>query len=253
MQWFLKVSVLCAVGFSAVPAVGLSIPVPLPAGGQMTAMKAPVAPQTSLNRSLRLVTDTTWRAVGIDPALEGRPIDTVGLAWEAENPGWNADLAYSDADWGFAVRIADSPWVPGALRIWPDGKMQDPTGSTPAYFRKEFTIPGPVTSGQLDLHCDDDCLIYLNGELVWADRNGRADVDYGIDVGSALRSGTNLVAVKAHDSYGVYESIDMAVEVQYAAQNLNVVPEPLTLMGLFAGAVAIGGYVQRRRRIAAAR
>jgi hypothetical protein len=66
-----------------------------------------------------------------------------------------------------------------------------------------------------DLLVDDDALIYINGQLALDDQNGQA-TPFRVDVTPYLRSGENLIAIKAHDSFGFLEGIHLRVEVVYS-------------------------------------
>jgi hypothetical protein len=39
-----------------------------------------------------------WRAIAPVGNLEGQPIASVGLAWEAAHPGWNDSLTFDDSN-----------------------------------------------------------------------------------------------------------------------------------------------------------
>lgn len=185
--------------------------------------------------TLQLFTDTTWRAIGPAGNLEGSSINSVGSAWEAANLGWNTSLSYNDstaAGWHSAIAsplIATGNALSDA--IWSDGNGYN--GSTPSYFRTTFTLSGPVTSGLMNLHVDDDSQVYLNGTLVWDDHDFTAGDAYNINIASYLVTGQNLLAIKAHDSYGLGESLAAELTIQ-------TVPEPsaFALAGLGAGVLA---------------
>ena len=178
-------------------------------------------------------TDATWRAIGPVGNLEGQPIDSVGLAWEASQVGWNTALEFDDSE----VAGWKSPYVyyPNDSYLW-----SDTLASTPSYFRKKFTIDGTPTSGSLYVITDDDSKVWVNGTLVVNDVSGVLS-EHTVDVASVLREGENLIAVKAHDSFG---------EEQYFALCLNFasVPEPSTF--ILSGIAALGllAYTWRRRR-----
>jgi hypothetical protein len=124
-----------------------------------------------------------------------------------------------------------------ATAIWSDGTFAAGDGSTPAYFRKKFFLSVEPILCLLDVKADDDCMVYLNGILVHDDQDGTAaPTYYDIDVTTALQAGENLIAVKAHDSFGINENFSADLEVQYA-------PEPATL-----GLLALGGLAVMRRR-----
>lgn len=179
--------------------------------------------------SLTIDTDTTWRSIGPVGDQVGQPFAAAGQSWELLNGGWNTSLAYDDSDsagWHAPVL----PFLSNLLIIWPDGDGL--SGSSPAYFRKEFEIPGPVTSGELRFGVDDDTVIYVNGVIAFSDINGLATTQSGIDIQSLLVEGTNLVAVKAHNM-----QFDNGFD---ATLSIEFVPEPSTLALLVAGLLGLG-------------
>ncbi len=141
-----------------------------------------------------IATDVTWRRPRQVGNLEGQPIAVAGLAWEAINPGWNNSLAFDDSGWGNPVPQPDT-WDPtntiSPHVVWANGS------DTPIYLRKEFEINGTPTSGTLDFGVDDDAQIFINGTLAANDDQGGATYRPGIDVGSLLVPGTNLIAAWA--------------------------------------------------------
>lgn len=197
---------------------------------------------------ITVTTDTSWRAIAPEGNREGTPIDSVGLAWELLNVGWNTNLHYDDsnsAGWHSSVLLDVLPRYP---YIWGDGNSYE--GSTPTYFRKEFEIEGNPTLGVLDFQVDDDALIYINGVLVVNDKNSFATQQTGIDITPYLTAGTNLIAVKAHDSYPGpfpsdprnYEGLGIAMDIQFTA-----VPCPSAIVMLGMGAWTIGAWAGASR------
>jgi hypothetical protein len=176
----------------------------------------------------RLGTDSSWLAMAPEGNRQGRPIHSVGSSFEAGNPGWKSDLA-----------LDTSAWV--SARPRPGGAIWGPGADTPVYLRKTFTLSDPVEDVALLAIADDDALIYVNGNLVAADASGKTSGLGPIDVTDYLLPGENLIAVKAHDSYGVGENF-------YAHLVGTVVPEPGTLALLGMGTVGLLGYAWRRRK-----
>jgi hypothetical protein len=113
---------------------------------------------------------------------------------------------------------------PPFIRYWVDGT--ETVGSSPAYFRKVFNIPGAPQSGSLDFNVDDDAKLYVNGHLVFDDSNSLATDFAGLNVSPYLNSGLNLIAVKAQDQQGA-QSIQGQLNITY-------VPEPsaITLISI---------------------
>lgn len=162
---------------------------------------------------LLVETDTTWRAIGPVGDQTGADIHTVGLDFEAANPGWNSNVLYDDsaaAGWSDAIEVIH-PTEPFE-RYWVDGT--DIIGSSPAYFRKTFEIDGVPTTAFLDVIVDDDALVYINGHLVVNDSDGLATYLFDLDVEPWLVQGTNLIAVKAHDGQGA-QSLNVSLRVEY--------------------------------------
>lgn len=172
-----------------------------------------------------LETDTTWRAMAPVGNQEGQPINNVGLAWEAQNPGWNTSLTFDTSSWENARQVGTSIW----------GQDSD----TPLYLRKTFFAPGPAQKVSLIATADDDVLVYVNGNLVVTDANGSATDIGPIDVTQYIVPGQNLVALKAHDSFGQTESVRLML--------YGTVPEPGG-MSLAAAGVVVALLRRRSRR-----
>ncbi len=71
--------------------------------------------------SIFVQSDTTWRAIGPVGNLEGSPIDSVGLSWEAAHTGWNSSLSYDDSDRAGWRNSIYNGWVYGSFNghaIW---------------------------------------------------------------------------------------------------------------------------------------
>jgi hypothetical protein len=180
--------------------------------------------------------DTSWRAIGPVGDLTGQGINNVGLAWEASHVGWNTLVGFDDSDaagWKNAISVVhpNAPFI----RYWVDGT--ETIGSSPAYFRKAFNIPGSPQSGSLDFNVDDDAKIYVNGHLVFDDSNSLANDFTGLNVTQFLNSGLNLIAVKAQDQQGA-QSIQGQLNITY-------VPEPSTFL---LAIVALAALPTRRRQ-----
>jgi len=154
-------------------------------------------------------TDPSWRAIGPVGQLEGVPINDVGLEWERVNRGWNSELAFDDSDaagWRNAILNDGEP-----THIWVDGDGFG--GSSPAYFRKTIDL-SPAESAWLHGGVDDDMQVYINGILILDDHDGSATGIPPINVTPFLHTGTNLIAVKAHDSFGIHEALQLVLQVE---------------------------------------
>jgi hypothetical protein len=200
-----------------------------------------------------IYSDTTWRVIGPVGNNEGATIDSVGLAWEAGNAGWNTSLAYSEPDatggikWQNAIYVDHSAAftnpIVGSQTIWYNGTGQN--GSTPSYFRKQFYLPADPLNAILEFGVDDDAKVFINGTQVINDTNHATSLWYAangnaFDVTPYLHQGDNLIAVKAQDSVGAREWIVAKLDV-------NVVPEPSTLLLLGIGVISLPAYLRRRR------
>ena len=196
-------------------------PIGLPLNGVVEMGDTPYTPSFALGR------DADWLAIAPEGNQEGRPITSVGAAFEAANPGWNTDLAYDASAWGPIRRQdAHAMWGPGV--------------DTPVYFRSTLTLDRPVEHAVVLFGVDDDLQVYINGSIVRDDRSGRASGYGPIDVAEYLVEGDNLIALKAHDSYGIGQSVEFFLHGE-------VVPEPSTLALLAAAVVALAGFAWRRR------
>jgi hypothetical protein len=181
-----------------------------------------------------------WRAIAPVGDLEGESIGSVGLSWEASHPGWSSSLAFDDssgAGWSVPATRDLTPYgFTSTNNIWATA-----SGATPAYFRKEFTLDAAVVSAQLGSNLpsdgsnlvDDDVQIYINGTLVFDDQSGEANFIALTDVAAYLHAGDNLIALKAHDSYGLNEHVSLTLEIQ-------TVPEPESVALLALGLVTLG-------------
>ena len=58
--------------------------------------------------------------------------------------------------------------------------------------------------------------VYINGVLVLDDHDGSATGIPPINVKPFLRSGMNVIAVKAHDSFGIHEALQLVLRVELA-------------------------------------
>ncbi len=187
---------------------------------------APIA--SAVTPSLAVPIDTTWRALGPVGDLTGQGINNVGLTWEASHVGWNTQLGFDDsaaAGWTGAIQVIHPN--PPQVRYWVDGT--ETVGSSPAYFRKVFNLPGIPQNSNFHFNVDDDAKVYVNGQLVFSDDNSLA-TDDTFSVTSQLHSGLNLIAIKAQDQQGA-QSIAGELNINY------LVPEPSALL-LFALAAA---------------
>lgn len=217
--------------------------------GVMTAFWVGITPSDAAALTIATSVDPAdgWRTIAPVGNLEGQTLAVVGLDWESTHAGWNTSLAFDDSDAaGWHTPVARDVAQYGSVAtnaIWADAPQF--SGDTPAYFRKVFMLDAePAFAffggqvGLLDSVIDDDAQIYINGALVYDDQDGVANQIPFTDVTGLLHAGENLIAVKAHDSFGVDEHFHLALEI-------TPIPEPGTL-----GLVALGlaGYALTRDR-----
>ena len=152
--------------------------------------------QTSWDQTtIRAVeTDESWLLIAPVDDLSGQPINNVGLTWEANNTGWNTKFTYGTSSWGTPVSYGDI-WGHGYSAYWAPGH------ASPCYLRKIVNLPA-VQQAFLSGGDDDDIQIYINGTLVFDDHKGTTAGFGPIDVTRYLVPGSNLIAAKAHDSFG---------------------------------------------------
>ena len=192
--------------------------------------------EAAVTFSATVPVDTSWRAIGPVGDLTGQGLNNVGLAWEASHVGWNTLVGFDDSDaagWKNAISVVHPN--PPFTRFWVDGT--ETVGSSPAYFRKTFTISGTPQSSSLKFNVDDDAKIYINGHLVFDDSNSLASDFTGLNVTPYLNSGINLIAVKAQDQQGA-QSIQGQLSITY-------VPEPSAIL---LAVVAFAALPTHRRR-----
>jgi alpha-L-rhamnosidase len=134
-----------------------------------------------------------WRVRVWD--TQGRP-----SAWSKAS-SFETGLAAQDWTASWIGSPATTPSLSGAHWIWyPEG---DPTVSEPVstrYFRRTLDLgSGAITGGQFTLTADDGFTLYVNGERVSASPRVTDSWKQGqlADVTSALRPGTNTLAIEA--------------------------------------------------------
>jgi hypothetical protein len=97
-----------------------------------------------------------------------------------------------------ATATASTPLDAAPQWIWyPEGDSTKNAAAATRYFRCHFTLPSEASVAVLRAAADDACEMYLNGQRVGVHETWqRASV---IDVGHLLRSGQNLLAVRAEN------------------------------------------------------
>jgi len=179
--------------------------------------------------------------------LEGQPIASVGLTWEADHVGWNTSPGFDDSDAaGWHTPVYRDVIQYGATTtnsIWADD-----AGDTPAYFRRVFTLDGNPVLAEMggtffdtdaSSVVDDDARVYLNGTLIYDDQDFFPTHFQVDDVTALLHAGQNLIAVKAQDSVGGDEHFSLTLRI-------TPIPEPGT--GLLV-ALGLAGLAWRKRPV----
>lgn len=117
--------------------------------------------------------------------------------------GWNTDKAFNDGSWPNAMQVlpeSAAPNRPYAMAIWDAPGPSTSTGSKKVHMRKTFTLGGTtVQSALLDISCNDDMNLWINGTQVIADMDGVNTYRLGVDVRQHLVIGLNLFAASCED------------------------------------------------------
>jgi len=166
-------------------------------------------------------TNNTWLLIAPVGDLSGQPINNVGLGWEDIHTGWNTNSTYDTSSWGTPVSYGDI-WGHGYSAYWAPGHL------SPVYLRKIVNLPA-VQQAFLSGGADDDIQIYINGTLVLDDHNGTAAGFGPIDVTNYLVVGSNLLAAKAHDSFGGVDGYYFTIAWTVPPPNLDMTPPTIAL------------------------
>src|SRR5580765_2779418 len=84
--------------------------------------------------------------------------------------------------------------------IWHDNKGGAIKPDEVRYFRKTFTLDNKPGKAHLSVAADDEAVVYINGKQV-ADPKDYDRPAYE-EVGSALKKGQNIIAVRAKNMHG---------------------------------------------------
>lgn len=178
--------------------------------------------------SIDTTTPGSWLSFTPGPDQSGNgSISSAGVAFESANVGWNTSVSYNDSGWT------------------PFSGSWDNVAPSPIYLRKEFTL-GTPTFGQISGSVDDDLMLWVNGNLVINDQNGVSSSFGAINILPYLTSGSNLIAIKVHDSFGGQQSFSILGSVD--ATDAVTVPEPATLALMGLGLVGLRISTTRRSK-----
>jgi len=143
--------------------------------------------------------------------------DASWKASDGEEPGWTG-VDFDDSGWS----NAQAPWkywdwadLSPAKPIW-HPKGHESNGRW-FYFRKTFTLPPDEKPrvANLTVQADDDFVLFLNGREVVRDESGTTEPPSIYEVSRYLRPGINVIAVKARDSAGGNEGLNLKLEVGF--------------------------------------
>jgi putative heme-binding domain-containing protein len=119
-----------------------------------------------------------------------------------------AKLALGFLCWAAAAHAAITPeW------LWHPNNGAAPAADEVRYFRKTFTVDGPVRRATLAVSADNKFTAYVNGAVVGAGKEWQAFPRF--DIKANLKPGENVVAIKAENeggSAGLLAELDFATE-----------------------------------------
>ena len=212
---------------NGVPGTGDTIPIALPAPNPQSQANFP--DQQPFGEVV-VLSDSSWKVS------------------DEDQPGWN-DVGFDDASW----TNAEAPWefwdhddLSPAQPMWHPGRHDDDFEWF--YFRKTFFLPStadPVLA-QLILQVDDDYMLFINGHAVARDGSGTTEAPSMHDILPYLNVGENVVAVRAIDSFGGDEGVNLKLGVALNGDGPD--QAGIDIPGSASG-IAIRAYIDGRSRL----
>jgi hypothetical protein len=147
---------------------------------------------------LHVVTDGSWR-YSYQLATGWRSTSFDDSAWDTvEAPSF-----------GLCSECALTAGLTGsdAMPVW----GQDPEEFQTLYARKTFTLASPAV-GTIRVWADDDARVFVNGRLFAEEANTEWGPELVANV--PLRSGTNVIAIRVVDSFGLWQTLIADLSVQ---------------------------------------
>src|SRR5262249_30414820 len=108
-------------------------------------------------------------------------------------------------------------------RILPSWIWQGPKGlpNQVVYFRKEFTVAGPVKRAKLIGTCDNEMIVFVNGKEVLRSEEWSQPV--AADVASQLRPWKNIIAVRGKNDESYFAGLLLKLEIETTGKPPQVV------------------------------
>ena len=134
---------------------------------------------------------------------------------DEEERGWN-EVGFDDTSW-INAQVLWEYWdyddFPPAQPMWHPGRHEDDFKWY--FFRNSFSIPSVTTIrlAEITIQVDDDYVLYINGVEIGRDESGTTEPSSIYDILPYLNSGENVTGVKAIDSHGGNEGVNLKLEV----------------------------------------
>jgi len=208
-----------------------------------------------------LITDGSWLSRGGE-SMSTEEADMWNQAgFNPADPRWADHWATAFEDYPLSSLVNLDECIPGteAKAIWhyPEGIPSGKNGDLSAYFRKEFTLDLPDGYAKaacvLQMVVDDDCAVYLDGNLVLLDDDGKGTKFGYSELGYYERKdplllnvgeGTHVLAIYAADGSLfaphdlLYEAL--VVDAYFTLGDGTSVPEPSCTALMFVGLSVVG-------------